>query len=129
LAISAINRCDSIALVSSVQDQLLIEVRRQNQTAVLRLQGELDLVSAPLLESELESAEIETATVVVLDLQELRFIDSTGLRVLLAAHQRAHERGQQFAITPGSEQVQRLLSITRVDEHLRVISSPDELLT
>lgn len=115
--------------MSSVQDQLLIEVRRQNQTAVLRLQGELDLVSAPLLESELESAEIETATVVVLDLQELRFIDSTGLRVLLAAHQRAHERGQQFAITPGSEQVQRLLSITRVDEHLRVISSPDELLT
>jgi anti-sigma B factor antagonist len=64
----------------------------------------------------------------VLDLQDLEFIDSTGLRVLLTAHERSRERGQEFAITPGSQQVQRLLSITRVDEHLRVIASPDELL-
>jgi anti-anti-sigma factor len=112
----------------SVQDQLLIEVRYEKEAAIVRLQGELDLVSAPLLERELERAEIETATVVVLDLEELRFIDSTGLRVLLAAHEHSQERGREFAITPGSEQVQRLLSITRVNEHLRVISSPDELL-
>ena len=37
-------------------------------------------------------------------------------------------RGQEFAITPGSPQVQRLLSITSVAEHMRVIASPDDLL-
>ncbi len=95
---------------------------------MLSLYGELDLASAPILESEIESSDLAGAAMVVLDLRELRFIDSTGLRVLLAAHERSTERGQEFALTPGSEQVQRLLSITRVSEHLRIMTSPDELL-
>jgi anti-sigma B factor antagonist len=65
---------------------------------------------------------------VVLDLEGLQFVDSTGLRMILSAHERARERGQEFAITPGSPQVRRLLTITRVGEHLRVIDSPNELL-
>jgi len=95
---------------------------------VLALRGELDLANAPLLQSEIENSEIVAAPMVVLDLQELEFIDSSGLRVLLAAHDRSRQRGQGFAVTRGSEQVQRLLSITGVDEHLRVIASPDEML-
>jgi anti-sigma B factor antagonist len=112
----------------TVQDQLLIDIRYEKDRAVLSLRGELDLASVPLLQGEIEGSEVAAADIVVLDLQELEFIDSTGLRVLLSAHERSHERGQEFAITPGSQQVQRLLSITRVDEHLRVIASPDELL-
>jgi anti-sigma B factor antagonist len=112
----------------TVQDQLLIDIRHEKDRAVLSLRGELDLASAPLLQGEIEGSEVAAAAIVVLDLQELEFIDSTGLRVLLGARERTHERGQEFAITPGSKQVQRLLSITRVDEHLRIIASPDELL-
>jgi anti-sigma B factor antagonist len=110
----------------AVQDQLRIDVRHEKDRAVLSLTGELDLASAPLLQSELDSPELATAAIVVLDLQELKFLDSTGLRVLLAAHERSRERGQEFAITRSSEQVQRLLSITRVGEHLRTIASSDE---
>jgi anti-sigma B factor antagonist len=112
----------------TVQDQLLIDVRHEQDRAVLSLRGELDLASSPLLQGEIDGSEVAAAAIVVLDLEELEFIDSTGLRVLLTAHERSRERGQEFAITPGSKQVQRLLSITRIDEHLRVISSPDELL-
>jgi anti-sigma B factor antagonist len=112
----------------AVQDQLLIDVRHEKDRVVLGLGGELDLASAPLLQSEIERTEIAAAAIVVLDLQELKFIDSTGLRVLLSAHERSRERGQEFAVTRGSPQVQRLLSITGVDEHLRIISSPNELL-
>ncbi len=95
---------------------------------MLCLHGELDLASAPLLQSEIESSEIDHTALVVLDLEDLEFIDSTGLRIILAAHERSQERGQEFAVTPGSQQVQRLLTITRVSEHLRIIASPDELL-
>ena len=95
---------------------------------ILVLRGELDLANAALLQGELDSAEIAPTQMVVLDLEQLKFIDSTGLRVLLTAHERARERGQEFAVTRGSEQVQRLLSITGVNEHLRVIASPDETL-
>jgi len=111
-----------------VEDQLLIDVRREKDRVVVSLRGELDLASAPLLQSEIQSSEIVSAAVLVLDLQELNFIDSTGLRVLLGAHKSSAERGQEFAVTRGSPQVQRLLSITGVGEHLRVIASPDELL-
>ena len=112
----------------AAEDQLLIDVRREKDRVILALRGELDLANAALLQGELDGAEIAPAPIVVLDLQQLKFIDSTGLRVLLTAHERARERGQEFAVTRGSEQVQRLLGITGVNEHLRVIASPDEML-
>jgi anti-sigma B factor antagonist len=112
----------------TVQDHLRIEVRQERDRVVLSLHGELDLASAPLLQREIESPEIEAAAMVVLDLEALKFIDSTGLRIILSAHDRSREGGQEFAVTPGSQQVQRLLTITRVDEHLRIIASPDEML-
>jgi anti-sigma B factor antagonist len=95
---------------------------------VLGLHGELDLLGAPLLQEEIERAEGGTSGVVVLDLEDLEFIDSAGLRVILAAHEHAQQQGQAFALTPGSEQVQRLFAIAGVSEHLRIILSPDELL-
>ncbi len=112
----------------TVQDQLLIDVRHDKGRAVVSLRGELDLASAPLLQSELDSSQIASASMLVLDLEELKFIDSTGLRVLLSAYEQAQQRGQEFAVTEGSPQVQRLLSITGVGEHLRIIAPGDELL-
>lgn len=109
-------------------EHLQIDVRNEPDRIVLALHGELDLASAPFLQSEIESAEASDATLVVLDLDGLEFIDSTGLRIILAAHERAQERGQMLALTRGSHQVQRLMSITRVGEHLRIIESPDEQL-
>jgi anti-sigma B factor antagonist len=112
----------------TVQDQLLIDVRQDKGTAVLSLRGELDLASAPLLQAELDNSRIASASTLVLDLEELKFIDSTGLRVLLTAHKHSQGRGQEFALTQGSPQVQRLLSITGVGEHLRIIAPGDEPL-
>ena len=62
---------------------------------------------------------------VVLDLDDVHFIDSAGLRVVLAAHERKVERGQRLALTPGSPQVQRLFSIAGVSGHLQTIASAD----
>jgi anti-sigma B factor antagonist len=112
----------------AVQDQLLIDVRVDKERALLTLRGELDLASAPLLQTEIDSSELASAAMLVLDLQELKFIDSTGLRVLLAANERSRERGQEFAVTRGSPQVQRLLSITGVGERIRIIAPDDKTL-
>lgn len=108
-------------------EHLRIEVRQEPDRAVVCLHGELDLASAPLLQSEIENIADDDGAL-VLDLEDLQFIDSTGLRIILATHERSRERGQEFAVTRGSQQVQRLLSITRVGEHLRIVESPDELL-
>ena len=92
------------------------------------LHGELDLTSAPRLQSELESSTVDAAEILVLDLDDVHFIDSAGLRVILAAHERTLERGRRLALTPGSPQVQRLLSIAGVDGRLQTIASTDAAL-
>jgi anti-sigma B factor antagonist len=114
--------------VAVVDEHLQIDTRHERDRVVVGLHGELDLLSVPLLQAEIESSEFEGSEMVVLDLQDLRFIDSAGLRVILAAHKRSQQRGQAFALSRGSAQVQRLLSIAGLDEHLRIIESPDELL-
>ena len=104
----------------SVGEHLRVGVRNHADTAVVHLDGELDLASAPVFESELQRAEVAGAARVVLDLRDLQFVDSAG-------HTHARERGQEFAVTRGPEQVQRLLAITRIGEHLRIIDAPEEL--
>jgi anti-sigma B factor antagonist len=112
----------------AVGSNLLIDVSREGERVVLRLDGDLDLASVPLLESEVELATLDDTAAIVLDLRGLEFLDSTGLRAILLLDKRSTERGQAFALVRGSEQVQRLMSMTRVDEHLKIIATPEEIL-
>lgn len=109
-------------------EQLQIESRRESDRVVLALTGELDMANAPLLQQAVEAPEMSETKTVVLDLQGLTFLDSTGLRIILASREQCWRRGQDFAVTPGSQQVQRLLSVTGVGEHLRTLASADEVL-
>jgi anti-sigma B factor antagonist len=113
----------------SVDERLQVITRLERDRAVLELHGELDLAGAPLLTSEIARAESKAPRTIVLDLEDLQFVDSAGLRVMLAAHQRAVERGTEFAMTPGTPQVQRLLAVAGVTEHMQTIASAgDETL-
>lgn len=88
--------------------------------------GELDVASSPVLEREL--ANLHEVPMVVVDLRGLVFIDSTGLGVLVRAHQLAQEQGRRFGLVRGNGQVNRLLSLTGLDEELLVGDSTEELL-
>jgi len=107
---------------------LLIDVSSEGERVVLRLDGELDLASVPTLESAVENATLDDAAELVLDLRGLEFIDSTGLRAILLQDKRSTERGQAFALVRGPEQVQRLMNMTHLDEHLKIVASPEEIL-
>lgn len=109
------------------RDQLQIELRQESDRVVVSLAGELDMANSPLLTNLVESDRLTTAPTVVLDLQQLTFLDSTGLRVILSARELCWRRDQEFAVTQGSPQVQRLLSVTGVGEHLRTLASADEM--
>ncbi len=110
------------------KDQLRIAVRHESDRVIVSLDGELDMANAPRLQGTVEGDELRGEGTVVFDLERLGFVDSTGLRIILLARERCRERGQEFAVTRGSQQVQRLLSVTGVAEHLRTIATPDELL-
>lgn len=111
-----------------MQRDFRVETHTTGRVTTLTLSGELDLVSSPALEAALERANGSDADVTVVDLRRLGFMDSTGLHVLVKGHQRAQESGRTFAVTRGSKQVERLLTLTGVAEVLTIVDSPEEQL-
>jgi len=106
---------------------LHVELEHTDGQVRIVVRGELDLASAPALEEQLARAEEMAAPVIVVDLRELDFMDSTGLHVLLKAHQRTSKRGGQFVLVKGSRQIERLLRLTGVDERLTIVDSPEDV--
>jgi len=112
-----------------VNNDFTVEERNHGNAAVVAAAGELDLRTSPQLEERLNRAFDAGAALVILDLRQIEFMDSTGLRVLLSAHQRAHERGRRFALVRGADQVERVLTLTGVRDLLTVVDAPEELLS
>lgn len=110
-----------------MQNNFDVDVRDADRAVVIGVTGELDLASSPALEQELENGPPSRAEVVIVDLRQLEFMDSTGLSVLVRAHQRATEKGQQFVVVRGPQQVQRLLSLTGVADRLTLVDSPEDI--
>jgi anti-sigma B factor antagonist len=111
-----------------VNAEFQVEVRREGAAALIAISGELDLASGPRLEEELSSLDPEV-TLVVVDLRRLEFMDSTGLSIIVRAHQRLAEQDRELSLVRGSAQVQRLLDLTGVAERVRLVEAPEELLT
>jgi anti-sigma B factor antagonist len=98
---------------SPLPGQLAIDTATEDDAVVLSLRGELDLTSAPLFERQLLAAEAGNPRRMIIDLSRLEFMDSTGLRALLIARERAHENGHGLALRRGPRQVQRVLELTK----------------
>jgi anti-anti-sigma factor len=101
-----------------------IETSRSGQAAVIALRGELDLAGAAALEAELDGL---NGDALVIDLRDVTFMDSSGLRVLVVAAQRAQDGGRRFALVPGAAQVMRVFEITRMRERLDFVEDPGEV--
>ncbi len=121
-----------MALIStlgvSVQSVFRVEVRNQGRAAIIAVSGELDLASSPSLETEFERVSRTDSEVLVLDLRRLEFMDSTGLSVIVKAHQRLADEGRALYLVRGPQQVQRLLDLTGVAERIQLADSPEEIL-
>ena len=94
----------------------------------LVLSGEFDLSSATLIEDVLKEIEEKRPEVLVLDLRELTFMDSTGLRVMVSADARARDDSRRLAIVQGPEAVHRVFRITGLDDHLDIVETPEAAL-
>jgi anti-sigma B factor antagonist len=90
--------------------------------------GELDLASAPRIEEELQRVEEQNPSIIVLDLRELQFMDSTGLRTIVNADARAREAGRRLVVVRGTENVQRVFEVTRLNERVEIVDDPSEVV-
>lgn len=89
----------------------------------VRLEGELDIATAPRADEALRGAEDGAPPVIAADLAGLSFMDSTGLRLIVAAAGRAHAAGRRFVVVRGPDAVHRVLELTGVDARLEVVDS------
>lgn len=112
-----------------MQSHFRVEARSQGQAQILAVSGELDLAAAASLEEELDRVLEAGSPVIVVDLKELDFIDSTGLSVLVRAHQRAQESGLELGLVNPGAQVERLLSLTGLAQRLTLSDSLRDELT
>src|SRR4051794_34275218 len=95
--------------------------RRAGATVVVVAVGEIDLVTVDLVEEALDRARAE-AQQVVLDLREVTFIDSAGIRLVVEA-----ARGPgEFAVVRGPGVVQRLFGLVGLDGRVTVLDAPPD---
>jgi anti-sigma B factor antagonist len=92
--------------------------------ARIALVGELDIASAPQFEEGLEKVEAGAPAVLVLDLRKVEFIDSTGLRAVISADERARSGGRRLVIIRGTTAVERVFSVTQLDQRLEIVDDP-----
>ncbi len=92
-------------------------------TVRLAVAGELDMATVPALEAMLVQAQAE-ASLVVLDLRELKFIDSSGLQLVLAADRRARVAGRRLVVVRGRGQIERLFGLLGIDRELELVDQP-----
>jgi anti-anti-sigma factor len=98
--------------------ELSIRSQRDGTVHTISLSGELDLATAEAVELELARVEATDAETVVLDLSGLHFMDSTGVRLVVAANARFRDSGQHLSLVRGPANVQRVLELCGVVELL-----------
>lgn len=97
---------------------LEVRTERGDDEHVIALIGELDLEGADRVNQELLRVEATDAARIVLDLSNLGFVDSSGVRLIIEAHARSRADGDRLALTPGPPTVQRVFELTGVDDRL-----------
>ncbi len=106
---------------------LELDTEEREGLVQVSLRGELDLSTADKVEDELRRVEEGGDNLLVLDLSGLTFLDSTGLRVMVTADQRARKAGRRLALVKGPETVHRVFTITKLDERLQMVNDVQEL--
>ena len=112
---------------SGGRDSAVTGVDRRDGAVVLSLGGELDLYNAEEVRGALLEACAGEPSVLVVDLEQVRFIDSTALGVLIEARSRMADRSSFRLAAPGLE-TRRALEVSGLDHHFLVHDTVEEAL-
>jgi anti-sigma B factor antagonist len=86
-------------------------------TVVVKATGELDLLTVSELDAVLKGVMADNADL-ELDLSQLDFIDSTGVHLVLGAHEASRRDGWEFSIVGASADVRRAFELLGLLDHL-----------
>lgn len=111
-----------------VSDLLTVRVEARADAAVIRVAGEIDLHTVGALRDALQHTVVEGARLVVVDLEHVRFMGSTGVTQLLAALAQARVVGCELRLAAAGRAVRTPMRLTGTDEHFEHYATVDEAI-
>jgi anti-sigma B factor antagonist len=93
-------------------------------TAVVRVDGEIDVATAPFFQDALVS-QLQLGNHAVADLGRVTFMDASGIGALIRAEQTARGCGVRLTVAGPSQPVARVLDLTGADQILHIVAGPD----
>ena len=106
--------------------ELGLVVREQDGWSVLEVSGEIDIATAPSLRERLHGLLTDEKIRLIVDLDDVGFLDSTALGVLVGALKRARMDGGEVRIASTQPRVRKVFEITRLDSAFDLFDSVDE---
>jgi anti-sigma B factor antagonist len=106
--------------------ELGLVVREQDGWSVLAVSGEIDIATAPSLRERLHGLLAEERVRLIVDLDDVGFLDSTALGVLVGALKRARMDGGEVRIASTQPRVRKVFEITRLDSAFDLFDSVEE---
>jgi anti-sigma B factor antagonist len=106
--------------------ELDIKSERNGEVCSVSLDGEIDVYTAPRLKEELVSVVESGCPNVIVDMEKVGFIDSSGLGVLVSALRRARERDGVVRIVCTRDNILKIFRITGLDKVFPIFADMDE---
>lgn len=100
-----------------------VEVVEQDLTTTLVLAGEIDAYTAPKLKEALLPLTQKAGVMVIVDLEKVNYMDSTGLGVFISALKSTKEYNSELKLVQLQDRVRRLFEITSLDSIITIDST------
>ncbi|MBA3358924.1 MAG: STAS domain-containing protein [Thermoleophilaceae bacterium] len=104
-----------------------VEIAQRDGGIDVALSGEIDLSTIEELQERLKTPLEDDPGLIVLDLREVSFLDSSGLRLILRLNKRQEEGGGRLVLVRGGRRVARVLEVTGTDRQLEQVDDPAEI--
>jgi len=101
-----------------------IDIAEERGSTVVSLSGEIDLSALGALEQALAHVLEAPPALLVLDLREVSFLDSSGLRLILRLDRSQREARSRLTVVRGGRRVERVFELTGAAEHLDLVEDP-----
>ncbi len=108
--------------------ELQLATRHEGDVAVVSAMGEVDVFSAPGLDSELDALIAAGSSRLVVDLSEVAFLDSTGLGVLVKALKHAREADGWLHLVVTSDRIRKIFEITGLDASIPIFDTAQDAI-
>ena len=107
---------------------LVVQLEERDGWAVARLSGDLDLTTSPRLREQIVQAITNGRSQIVLDLEAVDFVDSTGLGVLVGLLKRARTQGGDLRLVSTRTSFRKILELTALERALPLAASVDDAI-